>query len=138
MLNSKASCLCGCVKIIARQINPKFSVCHCDSCQTWGGAPFFALHCGTDLKIEGSEKVKVYKSSSWACRGFCIECGTHLFYRLNKTGEYNLPVGLFKNLHGLKMDMQYYIDQRPNYYCFCNKTQEMTQAEIEEYIATHF
>ena len=137
MLNAKASCLCGSVKISAKEVNPKFTVCHCDTCRTWGGAPFFAVHCGTNVEIEGSEKIKMYASSSWASRGFCSDCGTHLFYKLKKSGEYNMPVGIFKNLKSLEMDMQYFSDQRPDYYCFSNKTKEMTSAEIMEYFAEH-
>ena len=135
MLNSETSCLCGSVKITAREINPKFTVCHCESCRAWGGAPFFAVQCGTNVEIEGNEKVKMYESSAWACRGFCSDCGTHLFFKLKETGEYNMPVGIFPNMEGLEMDMQYFSDQRPAYYCFSNKTKEMTKAEIMAHFA---
>jgi hypothetical protein len=135
MLSAKASCLCGAVKITANEINPKFTVCHCDTCREWGGAPFFAVQCSTSVKIEGSDKVKLYDSSSWASRGFCNECGTHLFFKLKQSGEYNIAVGIFKNLAGLEMDMQYFSDQRPGYYCFSNKTKEMTKAEIMAYFS---
>ena len=135
MLNSTASCLCGGIQITANAINPKFTVCHCDTCRTWTGGPFFALQCGADVVIKGSEKLKMYDSSPWAARGFCAECGTHLFYKLKATGEYNVPVGLFNDLPGLQMDMQYFSDQRPDYYCFSNQTQEMTKADIMAYFA---
>ncbi|MCH9690766.1 MAG: GFA family protein [Gammaproteobacteria bacterium] len=135
MLSSKASCLCGAVKITANDINPNFSVCHCDSCRGWGGGPFFAVQCGTKVDIEGSEKVKMYNSSPWACRGFCIDCGTHLFFKLNKSGDYNMPVGIFENINGLEMDMQYFSDNKPGYYCFSNETKAMTRAEIMAYFA---
>ena len=131
-----ASCLCGSVKIRATEVNPKFTVCHCDTCRTWGGGPLFAVQCGTDVRFVGSESVKEYESSPWATRGFCSNCGTHLFYRLNKTGSYNMPVGLFPGIQGLEMTMQYYSDQRPDYYCFSNETREMTKAEIEAYFAS--
>jgi hypothetical protein len=136
MSQSNTSCLCGAVKITAEQINPKFTVCHCQSCRTWGGAPYFAVQCGTKVKIEGDDKVKMYESSSWASRGFCTECGTHLFYKLKASGEYNIPVGLFPNLEGLEMDMQYFSDARPNYYCFSNQTKEMTTDELMAYFAS--
>jgi hypothetical protein len=87
------------------------------------------------VKIEGSDKVKLYDSSSWASRGFCNECGTHLFFKLKQRGEYNIAVGIFKNLASLEMDMQYFSDQRPGYYCFSNKTKEMTKAEIMVYFS---
>lgn len=136
MSESITNCLCGGVKITVAKINPKFTVCHCDSCRSWGGAPFFAVQCGADVKIDGSDKVKTYDSSSWACRGFCIDCGTHLFYKFKESGEYNMPVGLFPNLTGLEMDMQYFSDQRPEYYCFSNQTKEMTRDEIMTYFAS--
>lgn len=135
MLYSNASCLCGAVKIVASTINPKFTVCHCDTCRNWGGGPFFAVRCGTTVTIDGDDKISLYESSAWASRGFCSVCGTHLFYKLKKTGELNIPVGLFKNLAGLQMDMQYFSDKRPDYYCFSNQTKEMTEAEIMEYFA---
>jgi hypothetical protein len=130
MSQSKTQCLCGAVKITAEEIDPKFTVCHCQSCRTWGGAPYFAVKCGTKVKIEGDENVKLYESSAWASRGFCSECGTHLFYKFKESGDYNMTVGLFPNLKGLEMDMQYFSDARPSYYCFSNQTKEMTTAEI--------
>lgn len=135
MPHSETSCLCGAVKIVTEEVDPKFTVCHCQSCRTWGGGPFFAVKCGSKVKIEGDAYVKMYKSSSWASRGFCTECGTHLFYKLKATGEYNMPVGLFPNLDGLEMNMQYFSDMRPSYYCFSNETKEMTTAEIMAFFA---
>ncbi|MBU2923467.1 GFA family protein [Colwellia sp. 4_MG-2023] len=135
MSNAKTNCLCGAVTITVKEVDPKFTVCHCQSCRTWGGGPFFAVKCGTNVKIEGEDKIKMYESSSWASRGFCNECGTHLFYKFKATGEYNMPVGMFHNLKGLEMDMQYFSDMRPNYYCFSNATKEMTTDEIMAYFS---
>jgi len=136
MSQLETSCLCNAVKIKAENVDPKFTVCHCQTCRTWGGAPFFAVKCGTKVTINGEDNVKIFDSSSWASRGFCTECGTHLFYKLKASGEYNMPVGLFPNLQGLEMDMQYFSDVRPSYYCFSNETKEMTTAEIMEYFAS--
>ncbi len=133
---SVASCLCGDVEIVVVNVNPKFTVCHCSTCRTWGSGPFFAVQCGTEVTIKGVEKVKKYDSSSWASRGFCSTCGTHLFYRLKKTGSYNMPVGIFSNIKNLVMTTQYFSDLRPDYYCFSNQTQEMTEAEIKAYFAS--
>jgi hypothetical protein len=136
LIENEASCLCGSVKIDVTNVNPKFTVCHCDTCRNWGGGPFFAVQCGTEVVIKGAENVKEYNSSPWASRGFCSTCGTHLFYRLNKSGRYNMPVGLFSKVDNLVMTMQYFSDQRPDYYCFSNQTQEMTEAEIKAYFAS--
>jgi hypothetical protein len=69
------------------------------------------VKCGTKVKIESDNKVKTYKTSSWAFRGFCTEYGTHLFYKFKETGEQNMPVGLFSDWAGLEMDMQYFADK---------------------------
>lgn len=134
--NNVARCLCGAVTIRVAAVNPAFAVCHCETCRSWGGGPFFAVQCGTDINIEGREALKEYNSSAWASRGFCAECGTHLFYHLKKTGDYNMPVGLFPKLKGLTMDMQYFSDKRPDYYCFSNQTKTLTAAEIEAYFSS--
>jgi len=134
--SEEASCLCGSVTITATDINPKFTVCHCSTCRTWGGGPLFVVQCGTNVKIEGHEKVGIYNSSPWASRGFCSICGTHLFYQLKKTGGYNIPVGLFPKLSGLVMNMQYFSDKRPDYYCFSNETKEMTESELQTYFSS--
>ncbi|MEP4891300.1 MAG: GFA family protein [Aliiglaciecola sp.] len=135
MLSSTASCLCKAVTITASEINPKFTVCHCDSCRGWGGGPFFAVQCGQKVSIDGEDKVKMYASSPWASRGFCSECGTHLFFKFKQSGDYNMPIGIFEKLDGLVMDMQYFSDQRPDYYCFSNQTKELSRAEIMSYFA---
>jgi len=46
-----------------------------------------------------------------------------------------MPVGLFPALQNLAMDMQYFSDKRPDYYCFSNKSKEMTSEQIYAYFA---
>ena len=129
-VSEESSCLCGSVTIRANYINPKITVCHCEMCRKWGGGPALALHCGTELDIKGREHIHVYNSSEWAERGFCSNCGTHLFYRSKDTGEYSIPAGFFSKLKGLEIEVQYFSDKRPDYYCFANKTKELTEAEV--------
>jgi len=66
----KAKCLCGSVKITAAEVNPQFTVCHCDDCRTWGSGPFFAVQCGTEVSFEGAQHISEYESSAWASRAF--------------------------------------------------------------------
>ncbi|MFT6896601.1 MAG: hypothetical protein ACJA13_001003 [Paraglaciecola sp.] len=117
-----ASCLCGCVTVSVNQIKPKFTLCHCDTCRKWGEGPLFAMQCTAEVVFDGLARVKEYDSSPCATRGFCAHCGTHILYRLHKTGCYNIPVGLLPDLPNLEMTMQYFSDRRPEYYCFANDT----------------
>jgi len=127
---SKSSCLCGSVTIFAQNISRKVEVCHCTMCQKWGGGPAFSVDCGNSIEIDGIENVGVYDSSDWAERGFCIKCGTHLYYKLKEPIQYIIPVGLFSELSDFTFDKQIFIDEKPDYYCFANKTKLMTGAEV--------
>ncbi len=90
-----------------------------------------AVDCGTEVTLSGEEYITVYDSSEWAERGFCSKCGTHLFYRLKENKQYIVPVGLI-NLDGEKFvfDHQVFTDEKPSYYHFAEKTENMTGAEV--------
>jgi hypothetical protein len=126
------SCLCGAVRITANNPSNKVGACHCGMCRKWGGGPFMEIDCGADVLFEGEEDITVYNSSSWAERGFCKKCGSHLFYRLKESGQHMVPVGLFDNLENLVFESQVFIDKKPSFYSFSNKTKDITEAEIFE------
>ena len=88
------------------------------------------ITCGTAVSIEGEDSVSVFDSSKWAERGFCSQCGTHLFYRLKGTGDHMIPVGLFDDDDALVLDHQVFIDEKPEFYSFAEKTSQMTGAEL--------
>jgi hypothetical protein len=99
-------------------------------CRRWGGGPFMEIDCGTDVNIDGEANISIFSSSDWAERGFCRNCGTHLFYRLKESGQHMIPIGLFDESEDLVFETQVFIDQKPDYYSFNNKTRNLTGAEI--------
>lgn len=127
---AKGSCLCGAVQIQAPSMSLAAGACHCDTCRKWGGGPLMAVDCHTDVKLSGEDKIAVYASSDWAERGFCSNCGTHLFYRLKQNGQYIMPIGLFDQESTSHFDHQVFIDEKPAYYSFANDTRNMTGAEL--------
>lgn len=126
----RGQCLCGKVTVTAKRASNDVGACHCDMCRRWGGGPFMEINCGTDIEFDGEEDVAIYGSSDWAERGFCRNCGTHLFYRLKGSGEHMVPVGLFEIGDNLEFKSQVFIDEKPGYYEFANKTKDFTAAEI--------
>ena len=122
-------CLCGKVKIKANNVNNKVTACHCGICRRWGGGPLMSLDCGTEVVFNGDCNISVYHSSQWAERGFCNQCGSHLFYRLIQSGLHFIPVGLFDHDLGFILHRQVFIDRKPTFYCFENKTEKLTEAE---------
>lgn len=122
-------CLCGSVAVKFSLANNTFAACHCGMCRKWSGGPALAVE-GKSVAFQGEESIGVYESSSWAERGFCKNCGTHIFYRL-KSGDYiNFPLGLLEDVDQLKFDLQIFIDKKPENYSFSNKTELMTEAEV--------
>lgn len=135
MTAGKGRCLCGAVKFSAKSMSSNVGACHCGMCRRWGGGPLMAVNCGTEVVFEGDENITVYNSSDWAERGFCSKCGSHLFYRLKQINEHQIPVGLFNDQEHFKFDLQVFIDRKPCFYSFANKTNEMTEAEVIEKFA---
>jgi len=123
-------CLCGKVSITARNASNNVGACHCKMCRRWGGGPFIEIDCGVDVAIDGESNVAVFDSSDWAERGFCRNCGTHLFYRLKESGQHMIPVGLFETSDNLVFKSQVFIDEKPDYYAFANETKDLTGAEV--------
>lgn len=122
-------CLCGAVGLRAPP-STHVEVCHCGMCRRWGGGPMMVVHCGPELEIDGETSVSQFDSSDWATRGFCRQCGTHLYYHLKPANVYVLPVGLFQGQADFVFTEQIYIDSKPDFYQFANETGMLTEAEV--------
>ena len=131
MAESKSGgCLCGAVRFTATPANDDVGACHCSICRRWSAGPFMVRDCGTSLKIEDASKAGVYRSSEWAERGFCKTCGTTLYYRLIEKDMYFVSAEAFDDVKTLAFTSQVFIDEKPAYYYFANKTHNMTGAEV--------
>ncbi|MDR1074874.1 MAG: GFA family protein [Xanthomonadaceae bacterium] len=92
---------------------------------------FLSIDCGAKVVFDGPENIAVYASSPWAERGFCRQCGTHLFYRLTGHGQHFIPAGVFDDIPGVTFEHQIFIDRKPPYYEFANGTQNLTEADVQ-------
>lgn len=125
-------CLCGAVRLEARAREPVVDACHCDICRRWSGGPMMAVEADDVVTVEDGGHLAVYGSSEWAERGFCRECGTHLFYRLKEHVHYVLPVGMLDEGPGWVFKSEIFIDEKPDFYAFANETRRMTGREVFE------
>ena len=130
LTDGNGRCLCGAVRFTTKELVKNIGACHCSACRKWGGGPLLAIDCGSNVQFDDQENIVAYASSDWAERGFCKQCGTHLFYRLKQTGQYIMPVGLLEGDINFDFDHQIFIDEKPAYYSFSNKTEDMTGAEV--------
>lgn len=126
---NKGSCLCGAVTINAA-ISPNVGVCHCSMCRKWSGGSYLAVEATGEVSFTGEDNINRYKSSDWARRGFCKTCGTHLFYHLLDKDQYIVSAGLFSDDTSFILEHQIFIEEKPHYYSFAEKTKNMTGAEV--------
>lgn len=126
----RGACLCGAVRVIAKAKSNSIGACHCTMCFKWGGGPLFAADCDGDVQFEGADSITTFSSSEWAERGFCRECGTHLFYRLKQAGYHAIPVGLFEGSSQWVFSEQIFIDEKPSFYSFAESTRNLTGEEV--------
>ncbi|KGA36512.1 aldehyde-activating protein [Pectobacterium brasiliense] len=135
---NQGCCLCGGVKISTTEQVHDVTACHCGMCQTWGGGPFMAVECkGTAIAIDGEENIVRWQSSAWAERAFCRICGTHLFYQLRDSDIYEIPAGFFSDEANKTLVSQIYIDKKPGYYSFAEKTPTLTEQDIIALYSSH-
>lgn len=122
-------CLCGAVRFSVTLPKREFGVCHCGTCRKWTAGPFPAVEV-EDFKVEEDSRLGIYRSSEWAERGFCQNCGTSLFYRLIGKDWYAVSVEALDDSTGFVFSQQIFVDEKPAYYDFANQTKNMTGAEV--------
>jgi len=128
-------CLCGAVKFKATPKNTDVGVCHCAMCRRGTAGPYFAVDCGDTLQIEDEKNLTVYNSSEWAERAFCNKCGSPLVWRTKDRKTNIVSINAFDDIGELRLDHEVFIDEKPGYYAFSEKTQQLTGAQVFEMFA---
>lgn len=130
MARLSGQCLCKAVSVEATPDSEAVDACHCSMCRKWSGGPFIAMSCSENVEIEGGEAIGVYRSSTWAERVFCRNCGTVVAWRLQQDGGYHVSANLFAETAHYPLAMQVFIDEKPANYSFEQQTRTMTGAEV--------
>lgn len=137
MTAQRGQCQCGAVAFTVENVDSGFSACHCRMCQRWSGGIFLAVSVH-GVNFGGEEHIGRYRSSSWAERGFCSQCGSHLFYRMLKSNEYEMCVGTFDDQSAFKLASEIFIDRKPDSYEFSGDHERLTEAEtLAKYAANN-
>ena len=89
-------CLCGDVRFRLAGTPLDAGACHCTQCQRWAGPYWSAVNVRQDeLVLEnGQESLAWYPSSDHAERGFCVLCGSSLFWRQSSAEAERVAVSL--------------------------------------------
>ena len=135
MVEKTGKCLCGAVKFTVRDLADDFGACHCKMCQRWAGSSMLNVTVPNNtITFDGSNNIQTYKSSDWAERAWCSQCGSGIWYKVTADtefgGTYHIPVGLFDDPSGLKLKRQFFTDTPRAGYSFADKTENMTEADV--------
>lgn len=115
-------CLCGEVSFKAEAPHKDVGLCHCTMCRRWNSGPFHAVAIPlAALEFEkGEEGISYYRSSEYARRAFCKNCGSSLFYHGDKipeiAHEVYLSAGLLSEPTGLKQAFNIFCASKGDYY----------------------
>ncbi|MEO0464746.1 MAG: GFA family protein [Pseudomonadota bacterium] len=122
-------CLCGAVSITLKGMRREGDVCHCDMCRRSYGT-FGAMVAGADFSVAGKDHVGTYKSSDWAERSFCTQCGSALWYRFIPTDFYSFAAGHFELPKGLPIKQQIFVEEKPDWYDLAQDSPMKTDEEV--------
>lgn len=111
------SCLCGAVTFNVACEIPQPDVCHCRQCRKQSGhcfastdVPKAALTMLTDSKLawfQSSEKIR---------RGFCVNCGSSLFWEPSHRDWIAVAMGSFDGPTDTTVKMHIFVSERGDYY----------------------
>ncbi|HJO94813.1 MAG TPA: GFA family protein [Victivallales bacterium] len=135
----KVTVKCHCKKVVLEitGLDPRFTACHCGTCQFIHSGPGFGAKCNDVKVLNGKEHITKYLPASWAAWHFCSECGTRLHYRFedgvwkSKQDRYVVSVGLLykAGVNNLKMLNEVSFEMKPRYYCFAGNREKLSTSE---------
>ena len=111
------SCLCGSVQYNVTGPMRDVVACHCTQCRKATGHHVAATNAELeDLEMTADETLKWFRSSDFAQRGFCGECGSNLFWKRDGSQSISIMAGTLDGSTGLKTAGHIYCDDAGDYY----------------------
>ena len=108
-------CLCGAVAYRVRGPLRPAHACHCGMCRRQSGhfvVAVIAPH--EEFELIEDRGLKWFRSSDWARRGFCAECGSAMFW--DDGAEISVATGSLDDQSGVSLVRHIYVDEKPDFY----------------------
>ena len=113
----KGQCECGKVAFEVRTVRDSVTVCHCSQCRRISGHLWASTHASfKDINFLTQEGLVWYTSSDFAKRGFCQQCGSSLFYRMNSEEGIGIAAGCLNSPTDLKIGKHIFVKDKGDYY----------------------
>jgi hypothetical protein len=122
-------CLCGAVTIALDNPAHEIEICQCAMCRRWGGS-FYTAQTSERADITGEDRATVYRSSEWAERAFCSQCGSNLWFCFLPTGNRSFSAGLFDAAAHHAIEKEIFVDERADWCRIEGDHRRQTGAEV--------
>lgn len=125
---STGRCTCGAVAYEA-ETDGRFSICYCKMCQRWSSGVFMSAPTSGFAVTRGAEKLRAVRTSDWAERAFCADCGANIYYKADAMATPAVAFGSLDDTAGFAPRIQFFIDRKPEGLPVVPDTKTMTEAE---------
>lgn len=110
-------CLCGAVRYELRGDTTSVTYCHCAMCRRWHGhVGAYAAVDRADLVVVESRGLRWFASSGTVRRGFCVDCGSSLFFDDATDPKVAFTAGTVDEPTALRSKAHIYVASRGDYY----------------------
>lgn len=109
------ACLCGAVRFSAKAGDEAPMACHCEQCRRWSGHYWVGMD-AHGLTVQDETHLRWYRSSEFAQRGFCAQCGSSLFWRHDDRNYLDVSAGCIDAPTGLTLGGHIYTAFKGDYY----------------------
>jgi hypothetical protein len=114
---ARGRCLCGAVQFEVHGPLRPIIYCHCTMCRRSSGHYVAATACAPrDLELKCSEGLRWYQSSAAARRGFCMHCGSQLFWEPRQGAHVSIMAGALDGRTGLTASEHIFVADAADYY----------------------
>ncbi len=113
-------CLCGAVRYEVRGPLRDVLICHCEECRRWHGHVCASTAAAKqDLVLLDDRALRWIdspRSDAGARRGFCVECGSSLFWDPPRREMISIAAGTLDGPTGLAVASHWFVSQAGDYY----------------------
>ena len=113
-------CLCGAVAYRVEGPLADVLICHCEECRRWHGHASATTAVAREdlilLEERGLRWIQSPRSDARARRGFCVECGSSLFWDAPEYETISIAAGTLDPPTGLRVASHWFVSQGGDYY----------------------